>query len=125
MWKFFSANIIKSIYGARSKVYPVCKANIGWESFLGLQDSKIKIIYNGVDTKLFRPMKVVRYSKRPTVVFVGRMRIFKDIVTLLKSVKYSMRINSGCSMSCLWCVRGQGLCQDSTITKRSNTGNKQ
>lgn len=91
LWKFFCGNIIKSIYSTATKVYPVCKANAWWESFLGLETSKIKIIYNGVDTNIFRPFEIKRESKRPTVVYVGRIDIFKDIITLLEAVSYSAR----------------------------------
>jgi polysaccharide biosynthesis protein PelF len=91
MWKFFCGNIIKSVYAAATKVYPVCKANVWWESFLGLESSKIKIIYNGVDTNIFHPFEVKRESKRPTVVFVGRIDLFKDIITLLEAVSYTKR----------------------------------
>lgn len=91
MWKFFCGNIIKSVYAAATKVYPVCKANVWWESFLGLESSKIKIIYNGVDTNIFHPFDVKRESKRPTVVYVGRIDLFKDIITLLEAVSYTKR----------------------------------
>jgi glycosyltransferase involved in cell wall biosynthesis len=89
IWKFFCGNVIKCIYSAADKVYPVCKANMGWESYLGLIPSKIKIIYNGVDTSAFYPFEVKRETERPTVVYVGRIDIFKDIITLIDAVKYS------------------------------------
>jgi polysaccharide biosynthesis protein PelF len=89
MWKFFCGNIIKCVYSSAKKVYPVCKANVGWESYLGLESSKIKIIYNGVDTNIFYPFEVKRETERPTVVYVGRIDLFKDILTLLEAVKYS------------------------------------
>jgi glycosyltransferase involved in cell wall biosynthesis len=89
LWKFFCGNVIKSIYTSANRVYPVCKANVGWESYLGLDSSKIKIIYNGVDTNIFQPREVKRETQRPTVVYVGRIEIFKDIMTLLHAVKYA------------------------------------
>lgn len=89
LWKFFCGNIIKSIYNSANRVYPVCKANVGWESFLGLDSSKIKIIYNGVDTNIFKPREIRRETQRPTVVYVGRIEIFKDIMTLLHAIKYA------------------------------------
>ncbi|MEP6575653.1 MAG: GT4 family glycosyltransferase PelF [Nitrososphaerota archaeon] len=89
LWKFFCGNIIKSIYGSANRVYPVCKANVGWESSLGLESSKIKIIYNGVDTNIFQPREIKRETRRPTVVYVGRIEIFKDIMTLLYAIKYA------------------------------------
>jgi polysaccharide biosynthesis protein PelF len=54
---------------------------------VGVPAEKIRVIYNGIDTKRFRPIDVVRRTDRPTVVFVGRIEIFKDLVSLITAIK--------------------------------------
>jgi glycosyltransferase involved in cell wall biosynthesis len=68
-------------------VAPVCSANTEWERNLGLPAEKIRVIYNGIDTKRFRPMPVQRKTDRPVVVSVGRIEIFKDMVSLITAMK--------------------------------------
>lgn len=81
-WKVFSRNIVGMVYWSADVVAPVCKANAGWERALGADPSKINVIYNGIDTKRFRPMEVPRPST-PTVVSVARIDAFKDTTSLI------------------------------------------
>jgi len=83
MMKVFAANIVKAVYAMADIVAPVCSANTEWERHLGVPAEKIRVIYNGIDTKRFRPMEVQRKTDRPVVVSVGRIEIFKDIVSLV------------------------------------------
>jgi polysaccharide biosynthesis protein PelF len=87
-WKVFSHNIVRAIYSITDLITPVCEANKKWEQSLGAELSKIRVIYNGVDTSRFKPMKVKREDPRPTVVTVARVDVFKDIVCLIQSIKY-------------------------------------
>ncbi|MEW6604671.1 MAG: GT4 family glycosyltransferase PelF [Thermoproteota archaeon] len=87
-WKLFSANVVKAVYSMADVVAPVCYANARWEESLGVNPSKIKVIYNGVDTNKFRPIKVAREDARPTVACIGRVDVFKDIVNLIQSIRY-------------------------------------
>jgi len=87
MMKVFAANIVKAVYAMADIVAPVCNANTEWERHLGVPAEKIRVIYNGVDTKRFRPMSVQRKTDRPVVVSVGRIEIFKDIVSLVTAMK--------------------------------------
>lgn len=88
-WKLFSLNIVKTMYSAADVIAPVCYANSRWEESLGVEPSKIKVIYNGVDASRFRPLEIEREDPRPTVACIGRVDAFKDIVNLIQSIKYA------------------------------------
>lgn len=88
-WKVFSHNIVRAIYSITDLLTPVCQANKNWELSLGAEPSKIKVIYNGVDISRFKSMEVKRDDKRPTVVTVARVDVFKDIVCLIQAIKYA------------------------------------
>ncbi|OLC34805.1 MAG: hypothetical protein AUH84_04230 [Thaumarchaeota archaeon 13_1_40CM_4_38_7] len=87
-WKVFSHNIVRTIYSITDLITPVCHANRIWEEGLGANPSKIKVIYNGVDTSKFRPIETKRENNRPTVVSVARIDVFKDIVCLIQAINY-------------------------------------
>jgi len=139
LWKVFSRNIVKTVCEAANIVSPVCYANGIAEQALGVDESRIKVIYNGVDTARFRPLEVpfstldfldginrdagrnevsagkqlsfnttdqsgnggemeksVVWSgsghgrsaaKRPTVVYVGRIELLKDLMNLIAAIK--------------------------------------
>ncbi len=89
-WKMFSSNVVRTVYFMADVIAPVCYANAKWEESLGVERSKIRVIYNGVDTNKFRPLDVDRDS-RPTVVCIGRVDVFKDIVNLIQSINYVKR----------------------------------
>jgi glycosyltransferase involved in cell wall biosynthesis len=87
MMKVIATNIVKTVYATADVVAPVCSANTEWELNLGVPPEKIRVIYNGIDTKRFRPMAVERKSDRPVVVSVGRIEVFKDLVSLITAMK--------------------------------------
>jgi polysaccharide biosynthesis protein PelF len=87
-WTIFTRNVVRTIYAFADKITPVCRANEAWEISLGVDKSKIQVIYNGIDAKKFRPMDLVR-DQRPTVVSVARISVFKDIVNLIQAVDYA------------------------------------
>lgn len=70
-------------YYYADQVSPVCQYNQRWESRLGLDKEKIKVIYNGVDDQLFTEDDK-KHRDRPTVVTVARIDPIKDIKSLLK-----------------------------------------
>jgi polysaccharide biosynthesis protein PelF len=84
--KVFTQNIVKALYFNADVVAPVCHANTVWEKMLGTEESKIHVIYNGVDTNRFRPMPLPKPPRNPRVVFVGRVDSFKDIVCLVTAI---------------------------------------
>ena len=87
-WKIFSHNIIRTVYSISDTITTVCNFNKVWEEKLGADSSKIKVVYNGVDTSKFRPVEVKRDDHRPTVVTVARIDPFKDIVCMTQAIKY-------------------------------------
>ena len=88
-WKVFSRNVVRTIYAAADLITPVCQANANWEQILGAPQSKIKVIYNGVDTNKFKPMGVPYDDQKYTVVCVARVDVFKDIICLVQAIKYA------------------------------------
>jgi polysaccharide biosynthesis protein PelF len=88
-WKVFARNIVRPIYEAADVIAPVCQANAGWEKALGADQSKIRVIYNGIDTERFKPMLVKKDQDVPTVVSVARVDPFKDITTLAYAIKHA------------------------------------
>ncbi len=85
-WTVFTHNVVQTIYESADLVIPVCNANQAWETRLGADASKIRVIYNGVDTDRFRPMQVAK-DPRPTIVSVARISIFKDIIALVQATE--------------------------------------
>lgn len=89
--KIFTQNIVKALYSNADIIAPVCKANTVWEKMLGASESKIRVIYNGVDTNRFRPLPLPKPPRNPVVVFVGRVDSFKDIVCLITSISLAKK----------------------------------
>lgn len=83
-WTVFTRNVVKTIYSKADLIVPVCNANRTWETKLGADPGRIKVIYNGIDTEKFRPLEAQK-SGPPTVVSVARISIFKDIVALIQA----------------------------------------
>ena len=96
-WKIFARNMVRSLYTIADSIITVSEANTLWERSLGATRSKIKIVYNGVDTTRFSPAQDATYLKkefgientsRPVVSSIGRVDFFKDIVCLISAIKY-------------------------------------
>lgn len=88
---FLTAFLIRLIHSMVSinyhyadQVSPVCAYNTRWEQRLGVESSRIRVIYNGVDTTFWKPM-VPDKNKRRTVVSVARIDPVKDTQTLMKA----------------------------------------
>ncbi|MEO9294022.1 MAG: GT4 family glycosyltransferase PelF [Nitrososphaera sp.] len=90
LWKVLSSNIIKTIYQASDIVAPVCEANAAAAQMLDTSQAKIRVIYNGVDNTKFRPMQQQHKAsaRRPTIVFVGRIELLKDVLSLIQAISY-------------------------------------
>jgi glycosyltransferase involved in cell wall biosynthesis len=87
-WTVFTRNIVRTIYTFADVITPVCRANEAWEIGLGVDKSKIRVIYNGINIKKFRPMRLSEVERRPTVVSVARVSVFKDIINLIQAINY-------------------------------------
>jgi len=79
-------------YAFADQVSPVCQYNTRWERQFGVDQRKIKVIYNGVDEKVFHPEIEHKRNVYPTVVTVARIDPNKDIITLLRSA-YIVKMN--------------------------------
>jgi len=76
--------IARAAYHVADRVAPVCHYNVRWERELGLDPSKVRVIYNGVDPGRFSPSPPP--AGRPTLVWVGRIQPLKDLLTLIRAV---------------------------------------
>ena len=68
-------------------VSPVCDYNSRWEKKWGVDEKKIHIIYNGIDTNIFKQFKVQKEQERPVVVMIARIDPLKDIETFIKTAQ--------------------------------------
>ncbi len=89
-WNVFSYNIIKTLYWVSDAMRTVAIVNKVWEEDMGVEPSKIKVIYNGVNTAKFRPLEIKRDDNigHPTLVCLSRLEIYKDIQCLIRAIKY-------------------------------------
>jgi polysaccharide biosynthesis protein PelF len=76
--------IARAAYHVADRVVPVCEYNVRWELELGVDPSKVRVIYNGVDPTRFVPTRA--REDRPTLVWVGRIQPLKDLLTLVRAV---------------------------------------
>ncbi len=78
--------VSKMLYKLADKVLPVCRFNTTWERIFGVENEKIKVIYNGVDPEVFKPKpKPEKTRNIPTVVAAARVMPLKDIETMIKA----------------------------------------
>ncbi|MFQ5910006.1 MAG: GT4 family glycosyltransferase PelF [Thermoplasmata archaeon] len=88
LWENFYKALTKLNYHFADKIYPVCSFNSRWQQEFGTPESKIEVVYNGVDSDLFRPMDVRREDDSPTVAAVIRIDRLKDALNLVRAMKY-------------------------------------
>ncbi|PYQ29594.1 MAG: glycosyltransferase [Acidobacteria bacterium] len=84
--KQFLLNLITAVtranYHFADVIAPVCHYNTRWEVAHGTPQQKIRVVYNGVDPDLFRP--VPKLHGDPHVVATARIDPLKDIETLIR-----------------------------------------
>jgi glycosyltransferase involved in cell wall biosynthesis len=77
--------VSKMNYYYADQISPVCAYNKRWEVKFGkANENKIKVLYNGIDTKRFRKMENVKRSDRPTIVTIARIDPLKDVETYIR-----------------------------------------
>lgn len=82
----FSECITKLAYYKADMILSVNKFNTHWEKLYGASQSKISVVYNGVDHNLFIPRKKPNHLKNiPVVVAAARVFELKDILTMIRS----------------------------------------
>jgi glycosyltransferase involved in cell wall biosynthesis len=74
-------------YHFADQIAPVCSYNKRWELAHGALDSKIKVIHNGVDPRLFSPRETHR-PRATVVVSAARIDPLKDIETLIQAASH-------------------------------------
>jgi glycosyltransferase involved in cell wall biosynthesis len=75
--------LARAAYAHADVVAPVTDANARWEEGLGVEPSKIEIVYNGVEPS----SKAAPPPRNGTVVSVGRIDPLKDVHTMLRVAK--------------------------------------
>ncbi|MHB8146232.1 MAG: GT4 family glycosyltransferase PelF [Vulcanimicrobiaceae bacterium] len=81
----FSA-IARAAYAASDVIAPVCSYNTKWERFYGVSDSRVRVIYNGVDEHRFADRDI--WPATPTVGAVLRIDPLKDVATMIASAPH-------------------------------------
>jgi len=90
LWKTTMTNVIKTIYDSADLISPVCEANSGMTKLLD-STTKTRVCYNGIDIRKFAPLNVqTQEGERatPTVVYVGRIELLKDVLNLIEAISY-------------------------------------
>lgn len=77
-------SVVRANYAHADIVAPVAAFNARWEKRYGVDERRIRVIYNGVDPTLFAPRPRPEGAP-PTVVSVARIDPLKDILTLLRA----------------------------------------
>ena len=81
-----SSFVARLVYAHADLVAPVVKFNRRWEIPYGVEPSRIRTIYNGVDPGLFVPKpKPVETAGGPVAVAAARIFPLKDIETMIRS----------------------------------------
>jgi glycosyltransferase involved in cell wall biosynthesis len=79
--------LARAAYAAADVVSPVTDANALWEQGLGIDPAKIHVLYNG----LASPDEPVAPPRARTVVSVGRIDPLKDVHTMLRVARETLR----------------------------------
>ncbi|HUC91831.1 MAG TPA: GT4 family glycosyltransferase PelF [Paenibacillus sp.] len=81
----FVLSITSMNYAFADQVSPVCQYNMRWETRFGVHPSNVKVIYNGVDEKVFVEASGTAPRTSPTVVMVARIDPIKDIMSFMRA----------------------------------------
>jgi len=85
-WIRFERAIATLSYEYADMIAPVSKFNAQWETQLGAEQNKIRVIHNGVDTDKFKPISINRLSNAPTITVVTRIDRLKGILDLIPAM---------------------------------------
>lgn len=89
----FSQLCSRLCYRYADQVSPVCRFNHRWERLYGLTEPRLRTIYNGIDSDVFKPQPKPAISKdRPTVITAARVYPLKDILTLIRAANETRRV---------------------------------
>ncbi|MBL0389004.1 GT4 family glycosyltransferase PelF [Tumebacillus sp. ITR2] len=80
----FIQSLATTNYAYADQVSPVCSYNTRWETRFGVPESRIRVIYNGIDPNVFVEAPPST-NDTLTVVMVARIDPLKDVLTFLES----------------------------------------
>jgi len=80
----FVQSITTMNYAFADQVSPVCQYNTRWETRFGVAPNLVKVIYNGVDDRVFTEATGAPQPD-PTVVMVARIDPIKDIMSFIEA----------------------------------------
>jgi glycosyltransferase involved in cell wall biosynthesis len=88
--KFLLLNFFRAVteltYREADMLAPVCAYNARWERDLGVQPERINVIHNGLTREPLAALEATPPAGTPpTVGFVGRLDVLKDVVTLIRA----------------------------------------
>ncbi|MDD3173056.1 MAG: GT4 family glycosyltransferase PelF [Herbinix sp.] len=72
-------------YHFADQISPVCSYNTRWELEFGVKKEQINVIYNGVDSSVFKPKEAQTRNKEIVVAALARIDPIKDIETMIKA----------------------------------------
>lgn len=74
-------------YHFADQISPVCSYNTRWELEFGVKQEQLNVIYNGVDSSVFKPKEAENRSKEVVVAALARIDPIKDIETMIKAAE--------------------------------------
>ncbi|MCJ1807458.1 MULTISPECIES: GT4 family glycosyltransferase PelF [Flavobacterium] len=78
----------RASYHQSDIIMSVNKFNFKWELMYGAEESKLRVVYNGIDHLRFKPLeKPKEFEGIPTVVAMARIFELKDILTMIRSCR--------------------------------------
>jgi glycosyltransferase involved in cell wall biosynthesis len=80
----FYRTLARAFYAQASRVSHVIGFNRFWQQGLGVEASRMQVIYNGVPAQNFPPV-AFRPTNAPRLVWVGRIDPLKDLATLIRA----------------------------------------
>lgn len=87
--KFLLVNFFRAVtelaYKEADTLTPVCGYNAGWETALGVDHRRVRVIYNGPNDVALSGLALQPPPGPMTVGYVGRIDPLKDVVTLIRA----------------------------------------
>ncbi|MCY9664230.1 GT4 family glycosyltransferase PelF [Paenibacillus alginolyticus] len=80
----FVQSVVGINYATADQVSPVCNYNTRWEKRFGVSPRNVKVIYNGVDDRVFSEVPSAPQAN-PTIAMIARIDPLKDILTFIRA----------------------------------------
>lgn len=80
--------LVLTVYAYADRVLPVCDFNARWERVLGVEDSKIEVIYNGIPDGFF--VEAADFARAdpatPEIISITNINPMKDVETAIRAM---------------------------------------